>query len=614
MNYVLKLVKTASTTGYFDVVPQDDINFETAVKILNNRPYDTFLHRYALHFLKNFNDEQISALIKKAKKDEDLILQSIACERILLSGSLVKAKKFFSEKQIKELKKKSPLINIRSATENNKRLHSKWVALFRENIVFHRELPLSDATGLPLICTGECSVKREPGLSVEDLHHRYQENFQPINFSIDNTIQTALCCLKNAGVTLKEEMRHESSLSPYALLRQWKFDIDVENSRNVFHLSGEQTSYGKGLTLEHARVSLTMEIVERCSAFASVNSFGVDGFIKEYPLFYGSYKDIVSKDNMAVNPDELAMEIQYDNEPLYWIEGETTGKEFRQNKVIVKSDTGIDEDAVKFNNKSTGRSRLNDKLKVRYEKKDKNGSEKIFVPVQAVFLFSNLDEVDLFSGLGSTGFASGNTMEQAKAAALLEIIERHQEAVVPFEISRCFRLVVEDREKNRDLAVLLESYYSLGIDLQFQDITPEYGVPCCKCFVTGTDGTIYKGTAASLNAKKAIISAITETNYSFPNSPVSEKGPDDLIIVGFENLPDYSTGDYASDLALLEHVLVSNGFRPIYIDLTRKDIGLPVVKAVIPGMDIIGDFDEFSRVHPELFQNYLKLNSKLSSV
>ena len=574
MNYVLKLVKTAATTGYFDVVPEEDINFEKAVKILNTRPYDNFLHRYVLHFLKDFNDQQISELIKKAKKDDDLILQSIACERILLSGSLVKVKKFFSEKKINQLKKKSPLINIRSAVGNNKRLHSKWIALFKENIVFHRQLPSCDNTSLPLICTGECTVKREPGLSVEDLHYQYKENCQainfPINFPIDKTIETALSCLKNAGVKLEEEMRHESSLSPFALLRKWKFDIHVENNRNVFSLSGEQTSYGKGLTLEHARVSLTMEIVERCSAFASVNSNGVDGFVKEYPFFYGSYKDIVSKGNIAVNPDELAIEIQYNHEPLYWIEGEKAGKKAGQKE-----------------------------------------SKKIFVPVQAVFLFSNLDEVDLFSGLGSTGFASGNTMEQAKVAALLEIIERHQEAVVPFEISRCFRLVVEDREKNRDLAVLLESCYSLGIDLLFQDITPEYGVPCCKCFVKGTDGTIHKGTAAGLNAKKAIISAITETNYPFPNSPVSEKGPDDLIIVGYENLPDYSTGDYAADLALLEHVLISNGLHPCYIDLTRKDIGLPVVKAVIPGMDIIGDFDVFSRVHPELFQNYLKLNSKL---
>ena len=42
------------------------------------------------------------------------------------------------------------------------------------------------------------------------------------------------------------------------------------------------------------------------------------------------------------------------------------------------------------------------------------------------------------------------------------------------------------------------------------------------------------------------------------------------------------------------------------MDLTRKDIGLPVVRAIVPGMEIIGDFDEFSRVHPELFEKYLE--------
>ena len=79
----------------------------------------------------------------------------------------------------------------------------------------------------------------------------------------------------------------------------------------------------------------------------------------------------------------------------------------------------------------------------------------------------------------------------------------------------------------------------------------------------------------------------------------------DLVLVGYDNLPDYSTPDHGNDLALLERLLTANGQRPYYVDLTRKDIGLPVVKALIPGMDILGDFDRFSRVHPELFSNYI---------
>ncbi len=586
MNYILKFVSISATTGYFEVVPDHDIDFEDALILLHKSPYDSFLHRYVLNLLKDFNDRQIADLIKKAEKDGDLILQAIACELILLSGSFVKVKKFFSDAKIAEIQRNSPLINIRSAFGNNHRLHSKWIALFKENIVFHKDLPALKNLGLPLICAGECAINKSPGLSLEKIYENFSykdagisESAEAGGFSLEKTINTALDGLSRAGISLKQEMRHESSLSPFALLRQWEFDIRVENNRNIFSLSGSQTSYGKGLSLEKARASLTMEIVERCSAFASVHSSEIKGFKKEYPVFYGSYHDIVVKGEKAVNPDSIALEIKYNNEPLYWIKGETPC--IKGNMDHIESFKQIDE----FN----------------------SVCESVFVPAQAVFLFSNFDEIDLFSGLGSTGFASGNTMEQAKLSALLEIIERHQESVSPFDISRCFRLVVEDREANPHIARLLESYYSLGIDLQFQDITPEFGVPCCKCFVHGTDGTIHKGTAASLDAKKAIISAITETNYPFPNSPVSAKGPDDLIIVGFENLPNYSTSDYSFDLAILEHILISNGMHPCYIDLTRKDIGIPVVKAIIPGMEIIGDFDEFSRVHPALFQNYLKL-------
>ena len=229
------------------------------------------------------------------------------------------------------------------------------------------------------------------------------------------------------------------------------------------------------------------------------------------------------------------------------------------------------------------------------------------IPAQAVFLFCNLDEISLFSGLGSTGFASGSTMEQAKVSALLELIERHQENTVPFSHETCFRLISEDAS----ILKLLESYRALGIDILFQDITPASGIPCCKCFVKDQEGNIHKGTSAHLDAKKAIISALTETPYPFPGGPPSAQAGvpyDNIALVAYENLPNYTTGNHASDLALLESLLLSWGKQPCYVDITRKDIGIPVVRAIVPGMEIIGDFDEFSRVHPELFQHYLKFS------
>jgi ribosomal protein S12 methylthiotransferase accessory factor YcaO len=49
----------------------------------------------------------------------------------------------------------------------------------------------------------------------------------------------------------------------------------------------------------------------------------------------------------------------------------------------------------------------------------------------------------------------------------------------------------------------------------------------------------------------------------------------------------------------------------IYADLTRADVGLPVVRAIVPSMEILADFDRFSRVHPRLYANYLKLAGKM---
>jgi ribosomal protein S12 methylthiotransferase accessory factor YcaO len=58
---------------------------------------------------------------------------------------------------------------------------------------------------------------------------------------------------------------------------------------------------------------------------------------------------------------------------------------------------------------------------------------------------------------------------------------------------------------------------------------------------------------------------------------------------------------------ILEKTLTANGYRPAYVDLTRRDLNIPVVRAVIPGLELISDFDQYSRVSPRLYRNYLKL-------
>lgn len=110
----------------------------------------------------------------------------------------------------------------------------------------------------------------------------------------------------------------------------------------------------------------------------------------------------------------------------------------------------------------------------------------------------------------------------------------------------------------------------------------------------------------NLDGKRALVSAMTETPYPYPNGPASNPAPEGLPIIRFEELPDYSTGSPGQDLAILEAVLDANGYKPIYVDLTRDDIGIPVVKAIIPGLELMADFDQFSRVSPRLLRHVLK--------
>ena len=558
IHYKLKHAGTTSQTGYFSVVPAERIDFGKGLSLLKSRPFDSFLHKYLLDCLSDLDEGSIHSMYQNAREDSDWCALSLFAERVLARNGASGLTAYFDEDEKNMIRQASPLIHIRNSLQPNQRLHRQWIRIFRDNIAAHEPLPSLEEVQLPLICSGECGYQAPAGPALGDLAPGYLETTEPLKpIPSETTARRALSGLERACVKLGHEMRHQSSLSPFGLQRKWEFAVKSSCGRNRYTLSGGQTSYGKGLTMEDAQASLTMEIVERCSVFADISATEILGYRTAYPLFHAPYSELETDTVHAVHPGKLALEIPYEDEPLYWIKGQTPG----QNEL---------EDAM--------------------------------IPVQSIFLFCNPDEPDLFSGLGSTGIASGNTMEQAKIAALLEIFERHQEAVFPFQEKDCFKLVTG----NENIGELLRAYKSCGIDLIFQDLTPKTGIPCCKCFVTDRDGNIRKGTAASLNARKAILSAIIETPHPFPQGPQTRPDPADRIMVDFDILPNYSTGDFTRDLEMLEELLLSNGLRPYYVDLTRSDIDIPVVKAVIEGMEIVGDFDEFSRVHPELFSNFLE--------
>lgn len=192
-------------------------------------------------------------------------------------------------------------------------------------------------------------------------------------------------------------------------------------------------------------------------------------------------------------------------------------------------------------------------------------------------------------------------MEEAKLHALLEVIERDAERVMPYCEDRCFMLESE----LAPVGDILRSAKQEGVEVQFLDITTELGVPCYKAFVQGPAGEILKGCAAHLDGKRAAVSALLELPFH-PSWFRPVPAPSGMKKVKETTLPNYSLGNATRDLQLLEKLLVANGYQPIYVNLTRENLDIPVVKAIVPGLEMFAELDEFSTLSLRQFAHYLK--------
>ncbi len=556
--YELQLTETADSTGYFAAVPKETVPFPEAVAYLRGHVYDDFMHKYILGFVQTWSPDQLLAAFEDLAPD-DHVIRALVLEASLLNTDFKSILERFTPEEIRFLADHSPLIYIRHTQNRNRELHRKWIAHLGDNI--QKLLPLQPPEKVAAIPDSADQGPADFGpTGPTTLGSFVQESGYPAaRFSVDpemalQTYHRALQKLEGIGVLTGEEMRHTASLSPIALLRKWQFSVSVRHRALHYRFSGGQTSYGRGLQLDTARAACAMEMVERCSSFASINGDDLPELRAPNQLIFGSYSDITGQGHRAVLPQTLGLEADYTDQKLAWI------------KAFDSQDTLT------------------------------------YVPLQSVFLFANYDEPSLYTGLGSTGLASGTSPEQARLGAMLEIVERDADGTTPYDPDRCFTLTSEDPR----LAPLLADLLDRNIYPWFQDITPEFGVPAYRCLVQGDDNTVYRGTSAHPDGKKAIISALTETPYPYPDGAPTRKPPENLPAVDSEALPCWSTGDINQDYSLLNRLLRSHGFNPVFVDLTRADLDTPVTRALIPGMEVLADFDTFSRMHPRLFSSYLK--------
>ncbi|MHC1744564.1 MAG: YcaO-like family protein [Syntrophobacteraceae bacterium] len=565
MHYELRLANTSSGVGYFACVPSLQASFDAYLEYLRGCPWDDFMHKHLLDMICGVDEETLRSILDVAR-DRDPIMVTLIHEASLAMDKFAPLRTLFSREVTTGLLPYSPLVSLKSSLLDDQEVHRRWCDLFGANLGQHRELPDPISAGLPFAYS-EATLGTVPQTGVpiekvcEERGHRPGRDGVGLP-SAEETAGRALERLEAIGAFAGNEMRHVSSLSPYGFYRKWHLKLEVKNGRHDYTVTGIQTSYGKGLTEAGGRASYSMEMVERVSSFASFGPDGVLGYAQDYPLVHGSFSALEGDGRRALAPNSVRLEVPYGDEPLYWLEG---------------------------------------------RERTRAGLSLVLIPAQSVFLFCNLDEISLFSGLGSTGLASGNTMEQAKVSALLEVLERDCEATTLHDPARCFQLEAADSL----VASLLSECAAKGLCVRFQDLTGSLGVPCYKCFVMNAQGEIIKGTGAHLDGRRAVISALTETPHAPHGPSVRPSAARDEATVRFEDLPNFSADDPAADLEILESLLLSNGLQIFYVDLTRQDLDIPVVKAIVPGLELMADFDEYSRVSPRLFAGYLRQFGRL---
>ena len=315
---------------------------------------------------------------------------------------------------------------------------------------------------------------------------------------------------------------------------------------------------GKGASKEQAKVSAIMEALERYS-----------GEVRGDVIVRRGVEDMLSSENavdprLLILPQQALAQLMY--RPIGWVKG--------------------------F---------------------DLQENEEVWVPTSATFhpYMSALD-MPLFR-TNTNGLASGNTMEEALVHGFCEVVERDA-----WSICEAKRGLMGDIEPPRDdklISSMLDNFTSQGIEVHLKDLTSDVGLPT---FAAAADDARLKdpallclGMGTHLNPRITLIRALTEvaqsrlTQIHGAREDTVRGGP--ARTLGYERMKRINamwfsssgksktldsyvpldTPDVYEDLKVVLEQLRAKGFkRAIAVDLTRKELGIPVVRTIIPGMEV----------------------------
>ncbi len=365
----------------------------------------------------------------------------------------------------------------------------------------------------------------------------------------NETIKIVEGKLKAAGVTRIAEITHLDRLG-----------IPVYSAIRPSAAEGAVSIYaGKGATKTQARASAMMESFERYSAELQNTDI-------ENKIMSGSFDEM----DGCINPKSLILP------PLFFDPEE------------------IELDWIRATNA--------------------NDDKEYWVPANAVYHPYNLENgVSLFKS-NTNGLASGNKIEEAVFHGIMEVIERDAWSI--FEAKREVKPEVNcDETENPIIRGLLNKFKDAGIDVKLVDLTSDIRATTIAAVsddvVLRDPALLTLGVGTHLDPEIAVIRALTEVAQSRATQIHGAREDTTRAIfmrkAGYERMKrinkhwfgeSQDTVDLADiknragksfkkDIETSLRLLKERGFKMVlYVDLTRPEIQIPVVRVIIPELEV----------------------------
>jgi ribosomal protein S12 methylthiotransferase accessory factor len=243
-----------------------------------------------------------------------------------------------------------------------------------------------------------------------------------------------------------------------------------------------------------------------------------------------------------------------------------------------------------------------------------HNDKKELIPANAVYHpFQPIDGIHLFKS-NTNGLASGNVLEEAVFHGIMEVIERDAWSI--FESNKKPKPEIDLSKTENSLIKNLSSKFSeSGVNVRIFNIIADINI---STMVAVADDTILKdpalltiGVGTHLDPEIAVIRALTEVAQSRATQIHGTREDTDRAMVmrkiGYERMKrlnkhyfteseettdlsaieNRSTSSFKTDLEISLHELTKFGFEEVfYVDITRPEINIPVVRVIIPGLEV----------------------------